>query len=201
MEFSSEELDFFKNIFSEPVVDCSLNQSKHKLSVQTSIPSNLKTILGNSKLTLLAEISHYQLWFPVSIGLSDAGDFIPELGIPEIIDVQGSERSWRVNTPENVSLFNSCQNQEIEVLSLSGTGVTFKAKNNGETIKQLENASLEMRLPDKQRVKLVLDPVRSEDDVIAAKFKSFEQGRESLRKFLYNSHKTKYSELYEDIIL
>ncbi|RHW75059.1 hypothetical protein [Colwellia sp. RSH04] len=201
MEFSSEELDFFKNIFTEPVVDCSLNQNKHTLSIQTSIPSNLKTILGNSKLTLLAEISHYQLWFPVTISLSDAGDFIPELGVPEIIDVQGSQRSWRVNTPENVSLFNSCLNQEIEILSLSGTGLTFKANSNDGIIKAFENASLEMRLPDKQRVTLELDPVRSENNVIAAKFKNFEQGRESLRKFLYNSHKTQYSELYEDIIL
>lgn len=201
MEFSSEELDFFKNIFTEPVVDCSLNQNKHTLSIQTSIPSNLKTILGNSKLTLLAEISHYQLWFPVTISLSDAGDFIPELGVPEIIDVQGSQRSWRVNTPENVSLFNSCLNQEIEILSLSGTGLTFKANSNDGIIKAFDNASLEMRLPDKQRVTLELDPVRSENNVIAAKFKNFEQGRESLRKFLYNSHKTQYSELYEDIIL
>ncbi len=201
MEFSTEELDFFQDVFTEQPASCQLNEQKHKLSVQTNIPTNLKKILGNSKLTLLAEISHYQLWFPVSITLNEIGEFCPELGVPEIIDVQGHERSWRVSTPENVSLFNVCQNQEIEILSLSGTGVTFKVNGSENTFNQLKQSSLEMRFPDEKHIKLALDPVRTDDNIVAAKFKSIEQGRESLRKFLYNSHKAQYSDLYQVIIL
>lgn len=201
MELSSEELAFFKDIFAEPSSECQLNEQKHQLSVQTTIPSNLKKVLGNSKLTLLAEISHYQLWFPVSLSISSQGEFLPELGIPEIIDVQGHQRSWRVTTLDNVSLINLCQNKEVEILSLSGTGVTFKAKGISKDVHTLGNSALEMRLPDHESVKLAIDPVRSDDDIVAAKFKNIEQGRESLRKFLYHSHKKQYSDLYQDIIL
>jgi hypothetical protein len=196
MELTKEEVDFFKNVFYETPEDDILKE--HKLSIHIDIPSNLKNLVTNSKLTLLSEIQHYQLWFPVSLSLNEQGEFCPVLGIPEIIDTQGSQRSWRINTPENVSLFNLGKNQEIEILSLSSTGITFKINGSEESIKQLKQSSLEMRLPD-NNIKLALDPVRTNDNIIAAKFKSCEQGKESLRKFLYNSHKILYSDLYKDI--
>jgi len=199
MELSIEELDFFKGIFTETPDKSQLKE--HKLSIQTTIPSNLKNMLGNSKLTLLSEIHHYQLWFPVTLNVNEIGEFCPELGVPEIIDIQGNQRSWRVNTPENVSIFNLCQNQEIEILSLSSTGATFKVHGSKRLFKQqLEVASLEMRLPD-NNITLAIDPVRTHDNIIAAKFKNFEQGKDSLRKYLYNSHRSLYSDLYQNINL
>ena len=106
MEFSTEELDFFQDVFTESLPINELVGKKHQLSVQAHIPTSLKKVLGASELTLLAEISHYQLWFPVKLSINAAGEFCPDLGTPEIIDVQGNERSWRITTPENISFFN-----------------------------------------------------------------------------------------------
>ncbi|NQY50162.1 MAG: hypothetical protein HRT50_13875 [Colwellia sp.] len=201
MEFSTEELDFFNNIFTETSTDCMVSDAKHQLSVQTDVPQSLRQILVGSKLTLLAEISHYQLWFPVSLTMSKAGDFSPKLGTPEIIDVNGSERSWRVNTPKNVAIIDVFHDQKIEVLSLSATGLTFKIPNSAEHTIDLQHSSLEMSLAGEEPLKLELDLVRHDNNVVAAKFKDLQEGRESLRKFLFNSHKIKYSNLYQDIIL
>jgi len=203
IELSSEELDFFNTIFDAKnnmgPEDHELDPA-HQLSVHTKIPANLKKLLGESKLTLLAEISHYQLWFPVSLSI-EQGNFSPILGTPEIIDVNGSERSWRVSTPENVSLINTLSDQDIEILSLSGTGVTLRISDNSKSNQTLKQRSLELYLPNEEPVKLTLDVVRNDKNIIAAKFKDFSQGRESLRQFLFNSHKLKYSELYQDVIL
>lgn len=201
MEFSTEELDFFQGIFTECSTVNDPVDGEHQLSIQTQIPTSLKKLLGASKLTLLAEISHYQLWFPVQLTINEAGEFCPNLGTPEIIDVQGNERSWRMTTPENISFFNICQDQEIEIHSLSSSGITLKLANSQDEELFLKQSSLEMRLPNESPVTFALDFVRNEDNLISAKFKDFDKGRDSLRKFLFNSHKAKYSDLYTDIIL
>lgn len=201
MELSTEELDFFSNVFAETSTDCLNSESTQQLSVQTDVPQHLKQVLTDSKLTLLAEISHYQLWFPVALGINDQGDFLPKLGTPEIIDVKGNERSWRVNTPKNVALVDVFHEQEIEVLSLSATGLTLRLPNAEDSDIDLQHTSLEMTLAGEKPVKLELDLVRHEKNVVAAKFKDLQEGRESLRKFIFNSHKMKYSNLYQDVIL
>ena len=201
MEFSSEELDFFSNVFSESSTDCTLNTAQHNLSVQTEVPLHLKQILAGSKLTLLAEIRHYQLWFPVTLNINGQGDFTPKLGTPEIIDVKGNDRSWRVDTPKDVALMDVFHGKAIEVLSLSSTGLTLKIARSQNRDIDLKQTSLEMSLAGEEPVKLELDLVRHENNIVAAKFKDLQQGRESLRKFLFNSHKIKYSNLYQDVIL
>jgi len=199
IELSPDELDFFNAVFSDKTETEEQVLPKKNFNVYTSIPASLKKILGESKLTLLAEISHYQLWFPVTLNFKN-GDFVPIIETPEIIDVQGNERSWRVNTPETLSLLNALSDQSVEILSLSGTGVTLKISDERKIKQVLTCPSLELMLPDKKPVTLSLDVVRSDKNVISAKFKNFEQGREPLRQFLFNSHKAKYSELYQDIL-
>lgn len=175
--------------------------TQHQLSTQTDVPQSLKQVLVGSKLTLLAEISHYQLLFPVSLSLNKQGEFSPKLGTPEIIDVNGSGRSWRVNTPKNVAIFDVFHERKIEILSLSATGLTLKIASSEGKILDLQQASLEMSLAGEEPLKLELDLVRHEKNVVAAKFKDLQQGREALRTFLFNSHKIKYPNLYQDVIL
>ncbi|WP_057831603.1 hypothetical protein [Colwellia sp. TT2012] len=201
MEFSTEELDFFNNIFTKTSTDCMETGTQHQLSTQTDVPQSLKQVLVGSKLTLLAEISHYQLLFPVSLSLNKQGEFSPKLGTPEIIDVNGSGRSWRVNTPKNVAIFDVFHERKIEILSLSATGLTLKIASSEGKILDLQQASLEMSLAGEEPLKLELDLVRHEKNVVAAKFKDLQQGREALRTFLFNSHKIKYPNLYQDVIL
>lgn len=201
MEFSTEELDFFSHVFTQASTDGTVNDSQHQLSVKTDVPPYLRQVLVGSKLTLLAEISHYQLWFPVSLSINEQGDFSPKLSTPEIIDVKGNERSWRVNTPKNVAIIDVSHDQEIELLSLSATGLTLKIPYSDDKPIDLQHSSLEMSLAGEEPLKLELDLVRHENNVVAAKFKDLQEGRDTLRKFLYNSHKIKYANLYQDIIL
>ncbi len=179
-----------------------VEETELTLSVQTSVPQSLHQVLAGSKLTLLAEISYYQLWFPTTLAFNDKGDFSPKLGIPEIIDVNGNERSWRMETPKDVALIDVFHDKEIEVLSISATGLTLKVpriESGDADVYPL--SSLEMSLAGEKAVKLELDVVRHEEGVVAAKFKELQAGRESLRKFLFNSHKVKYSNLYQDVVL
>ncbi|MEI6894814.1 MAG: hypothetical protein V5789_09340 [Colwellia sp.] len=208
MRFSTEELDFFSNIFTESSIDSITSDSplerserSHKLSLKTELPPYLKQVLVGSKLTLLAEISHYQLWFPITLSFIEEGGFSPEIGIPEIMDIQGHERSWRVQTPENVAIIDVLNGQRIEVLSLSTTGIMLKMSNTSESEIDLQRSSFEMRLAGGEPLKLELDFVRHEKNIVAAKFKNLQQGSESLRQFLFNSHKIKYANLYQDVIL
>ena len=201
MEFSTEELDFFNNIFAEKSKDYMISDSHHPLGVQTAVPQKLRQVLVGSKLTLLAEISHYQLWFPVSLSINEQGDFSPKLGTPEVIDVRGHERSWRIKTPKNVAVIDIFHDQKIEILSLSATGLTLKVPDSDDNYIDLQQYSFEMSLAGEEPLKLELDLVRHDKNVVSAKFKDLQKGRESLRKFLFNSHQMKYSKLYQDVIL
>jgi len=200
VEFSTEELEFFNNIFAEKSTDGISSDSHHKFAVQKNVPRNLKQVLVGSKLTLLAEISHYQLWFPVSLSINGEGDFSPKLGTPEIIDVRGHERSWRMKTPKNVAIIDIFHGQKIEVLSLSATGLTLKVPNSDDDYLDLKQYSFEMSLAGEEPLKLELDLVRHDKNIVAAKFKDLQEGKEALRKFLFNSHQMKYSKLYKDVI-
>jgi hypothetical protein len=200
VEFSTEELEFFNNIFAEKSTDAVSSDSNHKFAVQKSVPKNLKQVLVGSKLTLLAEISHYQLWFPVSLSINKEGDFSPKLGTPEIIDVRGHERSWRMKTPKNVAIIDIFHGQKIEVLSLSATGLTLKVPKSDDNYLDLKQYSFEMSLAGEEPLKLELDLVRHDKNIVAAKFKDLQEGKEALRKFLFNSHQVKYSKLYKDVI-
>ncbi len=200
MEFSTEELEFFNNIFAEKSTDAVSTDSPHKFAVQKGVPQNLKQVLVGSKLTLLAEISHYQLWFPVSLSINKEGDFSPKLGTPEIIDVRGNERSWRMKTPKNVAIIDIFHGQKIEVLSLSATGLTLKVPNSDDNYLDLKQYSFEMSLAGEEPLKLELDLVRHDKNIVAAKFKDLQEGKEALRKFLFHSHQAKYSKLYKDVI-
>lgn len=199
MELSHEELDFFKEVFNEEPLILGAEDNKHEITVQTSVPNHLKSVLGNAKLTLLAEISHYQLWFPVSLSIKGLDDFIPELGIPEIIDIQGIERSWRVSAPEDVSILDAGDHQGVKILSLSSTGLTLQADSPLRAQNIFARKEINMRLPNEQKVMIELDPVRREGGVIAAKFKSVGDGREVLRKYLFNLHRREFSDLYNNL--
>jgi len=199
MDFSTEELDFFQHVFTSETENNKTITNEHNLTVATSIPKNVADILGNAKLTLLAQISHYQLWFPLTIKKNQDNEFTPILGTPEIMDMQGIDRSWRVSSPKNVSLHNKGTKQQVEILSLSSSGITMRAKCITSANKLFEGKELEMHLPDQRQVKLALESVRSENNIITGRFKNVAQGRDCLRKFLFNLHRTEYSELYEQI--
>ena len=195
---SREELAYFSDVFSpESSGDSEDNVfSKHSLSVATEIPQVLSHILGNAKLTLLAEISYYRLWFPLQLKQDEFGQFTPELGIPEVVDMRGGERSWRIDDLKDVRVMDNETSKFVEVLSLSSSGITIKIP------KELDTKSprhTQLILPKGTHVDMEFEPVRTENGVMAAKISAEGESRQLLRQFLFSQHKAKYSHLYENI--
>ncbi|MBB1363525.1 MULTISPECIES: hypothetical protein [unclassified Shewanella] len=193
---SDEELAYFSGVFS-PEDDSTDNAlSRHSLSVATEIPQVLAHILGNAKLTLLAEISYYRLWFPLTLKQDELGQFLPELGIPEVIDMRGGERSWRLNNVKNIKVIDNDTAKFVEVLSLSSSGMTIKVP---QELNDKVPRLTQLILPNGVHLDMVFEPVRTENGVMAAKISAEGESREILRQFLFSEHKAKYSHLYKNI--
>ena len=193
---SDEEIAYFSGVFSPEDDSADNSLSRHSLSVATEIPQVLAHILGNAKLTLLAEISYYRLWFPLTLKQDELGQFLPELGIPEVIDMRGGERSWRLNDVKNIKVIDNDTAKFVEVLSLSSSGMTIK-------VPQELNAKVprltQLILPNGEHLDMVFEPVRTENGIMAAKISAEGESREILRQFLFSEHKAKYSHLYKNI--
>ena len=93
---TNEELNFISDLFQVTVP--SKLRDNHTLTLQSSIPANIAELLNNTKLTLLAEVGDYQLWFPLEIRIDKTGVVTPVLSAPEVIDTQGIKRCWRGGT-------------------------------------------------------------------------------------------------------
>ncbi|WP_350431574.1 hypothetical protein ABIS04_15055 [Shewanella sp. H8] len=193
---SNEELAYFSDVFSPQDDNIDNSLSRHSLSVATEIPQVLAHILGNAKLTLLAEISYYRLWFPLTVKLDDLGRFSPELGIPEVIDMRGGERSWRLDHVKNVTVIDNDTAIDVEVLSLSSSGMTIKVPQEFDTT--LPHSS-QLILPNGTHIHITFEPVRTENGIMAAKINAEGESREILRQFLFSEHKAKYAHLYKNI--
>lgn len=197
---SDEELACFSDIFTSNMTLGNPLQSKtdadiladNSLSVSTEIPQVLAHILGEAKLTLLAEISHYRLWFPLVLKRDELGQFIPVLGVPEVVDMQGAERSWRVTDLKDVKVVGNTE-QEVEVLSLSSSGLTIKMR--GEWHAEMPTSG-KLMLTNGSQVDVDFEPVRAENGIMAAKINAHGEARDALRQFLFSAHKAKYSHLY-----
>jgi hypothetical protein len=193
---SDEELAYFSDVFAPEDDSTDNSLAKHSLSVATEIPQVLAHILGNAKLTLLAEISYYQLWFPLTLKQDDLGQFSPQLGAPEVIDMRGGERSWRLDHVKNIKVMDNDSAKYVEVLSLSSSGMTIK-------VPQELNAKMphltQLILPNGVHLDMVFEPVRTENGIMAAKISAEGESREMLRQFLFSEHKAKYSHLYKNI--
>ena len=97
MSHLSEQELFFNSLFEAEhgVKDLTTDT---KISVNFNLPDKLNGLLNNAKLTLLAEVGIYQLWFPLEFIVDDKGQVTPTL-CPEVIDTKGIERSWRTPQP------------------------------------------------------------------------------------------------------
>ncbi|MEC4727002.1 PilZ domain-containing protein [Shewanella sp. D64] len=167
MNFSVDEVDLFRELFST-----AKTERKHAcvLKVQTLIPSCLAPILRQSSLSLLAEGQGYKLWIPLKIEIDECGEMIPNLGAPEVIDINGNERSWRVKLPENVTLTDGTNHSLGDILSLSSTRITLYMKDTSTFQQNFHGKVLHLNLPDKKPVELQLEPVRADRHFFAARF-------------------------------
>lgn len=197
---TDEELTCFTELFTEPTAgQYAVDEMQHHLTVMTEVPQMVARILGQAKLTLLAEISHYKLWFPLTLKIDELGQFTPVLGIPEVLDSQVRDRSWRLTDLEDVAIVDDQKRQPLTVVSLSSSGVSIKVPSLAMAKKLLASKNVEMCLPDAEPLQLAFEAVRSENGILAAKINAEGQQREALRKFLFNRHRAKYSHLYQSL--
>lgn len=197
MVLSQEEVDFFSNMFSDDVKLGKSHKNIHTLSVKSNTPSVLSQLFEKSRLTLLAEVSHYQLWFPLDMTVVN-GEFKPILGTPEIIDIENGERSWRGEQFKNVTL-TDLKGKNHHLLSLSSTGIAFRVSDRRCLKRLLNDKTLIIDLPNHQKVALEFEVVRLERDLIAAKITRIKRGEDKLKKFIFNLHRSEHLKLYQDL--
>ncbi|WP_404340380.1 hypothetical protein [Pseudoalteromonas mariniglutinosa] len=182
---TNQELAFFSRLFKSNQQQEILLDSKNSLT--QGLPDTLSYLLSNAKLTLLAEIGIYQLWFPVVFVSDKRGQLTPIFSSPEVIDTKGIERSWR-------SSELNLKSDNFVISSLSSSGVVLQPTSHTLPIQSL--ITLHFQLPKQQQVIMQVEPVRITHSGIAAKIKVIEQGKEALTSYLFDTHKQFYPKLY-----
>ncbi|MCF7519358.1 MULTISPECIES: hypothetical protein [Pseudoalteromonas] len=183
---SEQELSFFNSLFeAEQSIDDPINT---KMSLNLNLPDKLSGLLKNAKLTLLAEVGIYQLWFPLEFTTDERGQLTPVLSAPEVIDTKGVERSWR--TPDL-----DLQTEKYVILSLSSTGLLLQPKHAEAVLEQ--EITLAFNLPNQEHVMIRAKPVRATSKGIAAKIIKVCEGQDAMRQYLFDIHKHHHAKLYE----
>jgi hypothetical protein len=197
---SAEELACFRELFVPTELSVNPNNPtynlSHNLSIATEIPQVLAAILGKSTLTLLAEIDHYKLWFPISLHTDELGQFLPSLGMPEVLDTQGGERSWRLDNNKGIHLLDEQTAMAIEVLSLSSSGLSIKLPDNWEYLDNSVSRMGTLQLSDGNEMAIEFEPIGQRNGILGAKMLLKSPQQRVLREFLFAKHKLKYQHLY-----
>lgn len=204
---SLEELACFRELFTPTRLDSGLSQDNfpqepmvnHVLTVSTEVPQVIASILGKAKLTLLAEVGSYKLWFPLCMKVDDFGQLQPTLGVPEVLDASGVERSWRLTQAEDVWIFDHDQGEQWSVASLSSSGMAIRAKSQQQFSQLLGSKDLQLQLPDGETLRVDIEPIRSEKGLAIVKFQAEAEEREALRQFLFNRHRSQHAKLYASV--
>ncbi len=198
---SDEERSYFARLFNEDITVAPATQGglSHTISVTTEVPELVASLLGKAKITLLAEVGNYKLWFPLEMTLDEYGQFNPVLGIPEVVEYVGRQRSWR--STELDELVISCTNfsGNVKVLSLSSTGMALQL-NGADIAEQIShNTELTLHLPDGQLLQLGMEPVRLHDKMLAARITTTKPNRDVLRRYLFQRHRQRHPTLYQNL--
>lgn len=188
MGFSNDELLFLSSLFKAQHTP--RLPKDQKLTVKSEIPTNIASLFQNANLTLLAEVGHYQLWFPLVFNVDSSGTFTPILSAPEVIDTRGNQRSWRW---DNLNI----ESEGYCIESISSSGVFLKPQRSYTTLP--DNQRMQFDLPNKKHVTISIEPVRQSKDGIAARIIDIHEGKEQLREYLFNVHKRQYANLYNTI--
>ncbi len=199
---TDDELACFRDIFSQAadgLHTSTVNEPQHHLTVMTEIPQMVAKVLGQAKLTLLAEISHYKLWFPLTLQIDALGQFTPTLGIPEVLELQGKERSWRLNNVSDVTITVDGEPQVLQVRSLSSSGIAIQLPNAMAAERLMSGRNVEMWLAEIGPLQLDFEPVRYDSCLLAARINAVGKEREALRQFIFQRHRAEYAHLYQNI--
>ncbi len=204
-QLTLEELTYFRALFSP--VHLSHGQSRfsqmpllsHILTVNTETPQVLVSLLGKVKLSLLAEVGPYRLWFPLEMKLDEFGQLRPTFGVPEILDASGAERSWRLTHMKNLYVFDPLLEEHWPVVSLSGSGMAIRAKSLRQFEHLLGSQDLALKLPSGESMRVKIEPLRREKGLAIVRYQVETEARETLRQFLFQCHCRQYAKLYASL--
>ncbi len=193
MEFSEQELAFFKQLFSEQPLG-SENVAGAGLSLRSHLPEYVAPLFDNPGLFMLAEVGHFELWFPLTLTLNENHDLQPQLGAPEICEAQGSHRSWRFDNPKDIVIKGE-SGLELPVVSLSSTGAVVDAT---KIDNPPQSAIANLILPKYDPLPLKLKKMRQQENFVAVTFVS-NNNKSQLRQYLFEQHKTYFSHIYQSL--
>lgn len=198
---TSAELGYFAELFEADVKVEAANQDglSHMISVTSDVPQLIASLLGKATFTLLAEVGHYKLWFPLEMTLNESGEPIPVLGIPEVLDHCGKQRSWRLPHPQELKLSDAAYVGKVQITSVSSTGLALQMDNEQTTNQLLQTNELNLCLPDGQQLKLMIEPVRQDQQLLVTRITANKSNRDLLRRFLFQSHRQHHHELYQGL--
>ncbi|RKF19805.1 PilZ domain-containing protein [Alginatibacterium sediminis] len=178
-----DELDFIRGMFTGE--DCAESPQLAQKNAGTQA-LHLSRALAQAKLSL----GEFKLWFPIQFTPSDLGYLRPLLACPEVIDMQGLERCWRIDKPTDIKVRSPKRRITTEVLSISSTGLKMRC---GAI--QTEEFTL-LELPQQHRIEIKLRACRNDSDTVAANIIADEHYREKLREYIFGQHQKRFPELY-----
>ncbi|MDX1537156.1 hypothetical protein [Arsukibacterium sp.] len=198
---SKEERGYIAELFEGDIAIAPAEPGgvSHTISVTTEVPELIAPLLGQAKLTLLAEVGNYKLWFPLEMTLDESGQFNPVLGIPEVVEYVGKQRSWRSTELDGLNIRCEGLSGKVELLSLSSTGMALKL-NSVDSVEQMSrHPELTLQLPDGQLLQLGMEPVRLHNQTLAAKITTTKPNSDALRRFLFQRHRQRHPYLYRHL--
>ncbi|MBV7315782.1 hypothetical protein [Shewanella sp. NIFS-20-20] len=194
---SQEELACINEVFA---ISSATNTSMVPISVSMGdVPLSLSSLFSQAKFTLLAEIGQYKLWFPLQLQLDELGQIQPSIGIPEVLDTKGAERSWRMTQAGELVVYSERHQIPLEVLSLSNSGVAVRTVDATDRQDVLDSRLLHLLLPSGTRLDLPVESVRSEQGVTVLKIAPHGEHAHALRQYLFHCHQTQFAHLYREV--
>jgi hypothetical protein len=195
------ERGYFAELFDEDIQLAPAQQDglNHMISVTTEVPQLIASLLGKATFTLLAEVGNYKLWFPLEMSLDEFGQPSPVLGIPEVLEYCGAERSWRLQAEPELCLNDTQYAGKVKVLSLSSSGMALLPDNVHTAEQLMQTNELTLSLPDGQLLRLGIEPVRRENNILATRISACKQNRDTLRRYLFQRHRQRHPALYQGL--
>ena len=195
------ERGYFAELFDEDIQLAPAQQDglNHMISVTTEVPQLIASLLGKATFTLLAEVGNYKLWFPLEMSLDEFGQPSPVLGIPEVLEYCGAERSWRLQAEPELCLSDTQYAGKVKVLSLSSSGMALLPDNVHTAEQLMQTNELTLSLPDGQLLRLGIEPVRRENNILATRISACKQNRDTLRRYLFQRHRQRHPALYQGL--
>jgi len=187
---TAEELAFIRELECEasqidaadtPVIELGGDSHANALLARLGLANELKLV------TLYRQ---HELVFPVEVVMDETHSFRLELHSPEIFELGGRLRNWRLKLPAPMPVRCGEDRRPCELAELSSTGFCIDMQDDAAP----EFLELDFRLPESHEL-LHLRGVkvrRTQSGSVAYRMAMAPEPREQLRRFLYQCHKQNY---------